>query len=463
MSFSNALADVDAAPKRALARRVRRTVAAASEGPALLQLTVPVAPADPLAWLDAQPFGEKGFWAGRGSATERAFAGMADLRCGPARDVLPALQAHLARQRVDDAARYFGGLRFDAENATESTWRPFASCRFVLPRFAFERRGDDAALACHLTFPRDAERLDEVLTQIERLRFPERTSGGSLPLPIDRDDAPDAAHWQGMMNDALGKLQAGALDKVVLARRTTFRFEDPLPPWRLLGNLKRATPRCFHFGFQPDDGAAFVGASPERLFRRDGRTLEGEAVAGTRPRSEDPAEDDRLRRELLASSKDRREHTFVQQHLRDTLGPLSRALDLSDAPSEMKLARSRHLRAGLRATLRPDVSTADLLAALHPTPAVGGTPHRRALALIRKLEPFDRGWYAGPVGWIGPEAADFAVAIRSGLVAEHRLALFSGAGLVEGSEAESEWDEIEQKISDFTGILGLTEKPAPGV
>jgi menaquinone-specific isochorismate synthase len=129
----------------------------------------------------------------------------------------------------------------------------------------------------------------------------------------------------------------------------------------------------------------------------------------------------------------------------------------------MKLARSRHLRAGLRATLRPDVSTADLLAALHPTPAVGGTPHRRALALIRKLEPFDRGWYAGPVGWIGPEAADFAVAIRSGLVAEHRLALFSGAGLVEGSEAESEWDEIEQKISDFTGILGLTEKPAPGV
>ncbi|NBB72314.1 MAG: isochorismate synthase, partial [Bacteroidetes bacterium] len=101
-------------------------------------------------------------------------------------------------------------------------------------------------------------------------------------------------------------------------------------------------------------------------------------------------------------------------------------------------------------------TTLDAVHALHPTPAIGGVPTEDALQAIRAQEPFARGWYAGPVGWIGPDAAEFAVAIRSGLIRDNTLALYSGAGIVDGSAPDSEWEEIEQKISDFAAVLDLT-------
>ena len=115
----------------------------------------------------------------------------------------------------------------------------------------------------------------------------------------------------------------------------------------------------------------------------------------------------------------------------------------------------RHLVSRVGAGLRDGVTDADLLGALHPTPAVGGYPKEGALEGIRALEPFDRGWYAGPVGWVGADGAEFAVGIRSGLVRGRTLALYSGAGIVAGSRPEEEWAEVEQKIKDFTDAFGL--------
>jgi len=129
-------------------------------------------------------------------------------------------------------------------------------------------------------------------------------------------------------------------------------------------------------------------------------------------------------------------------------------LEIEERLSEMKLARGRHLVSRARGTLREGVTDWDVLEALHPTPAVGGHPKEEALAEIRTSEPFDRGWYAGPVGWISADAAEFAVGIRSGLVSGRTLRLFSGAGIVAGSVPEEEWAEIEQKIGDFTRIFG---------
>ena len=121
----------------------------------------------------------------------------------------------------------------------------------------------------------------------------------------------------------------------------------------------------------------------------------------------------------------------------------------------MKLAGGRHLRSGVRGTLREGVTDAEVLLALHPTPAVGGYPRQEALEVVRALESFDRGWYAGAVGSIGAEGSELAVGIRSGLVSGNRLALFSGAGIVAGSVPEDEWAEIEQKIGDFVRVFGL--------
>ncbi|HEX2181466.1 MAG TPA: chorismate-binding protein, partial [Rubrobacteraceae bacterium] len=186
-----------------------------------------------------------------------------------------------------------------------------------------------------------------------------------------------------------------------------------------------------------------------------GRLIESEAVAGTRPRGASEADDAELRDDLLRSEKDKAEHEYVRVGIREALGPLCDELEVEDDVSEMKTKSRRHLVSRVHGVLREGVEDAEVLRALHPTPAVGGYPGEGALQEIRTAEPFDRGWYAGPVGWIGADAAEFAVGIRSGLVRGDSLALFSGAGIVEGSEPEAEWAEIEQKIGDFTGMFGF--------
>jgi menaquinone-specific isochorismate synthase len=199
---------------------------------------------------------------------------------------------------------------------------------------------------------------------------------------------------------------------------------------------------------------AFLSATPERLLRVEGRRVETEAVAGTRPRASGAATDAGLRDALLASEKDRREHAYVCAAVAAALALLTEELDGDREASALTLANGLHLYAGLRGTLRPGVSALDVLRALHPTPAVGGTPAEAALAAIRRMEPFDRGLYAGPVGWVGREAAELAVGIRSGLAHGRTLDLFSGAGLVAGSDPAAEWAEVEHKIGDFLRVLG---------
>jgi menaquinone-specific isochorismate synthase len=316
------------------------------------------------------------------------------------------------------------------------------------------RLSEGALLVCNLVIPRDAKRGEEAIEEIRRLS-PPRAASGALPEALLRTDSPGWSDWEAGIEHALSEFSVGNLGKVVLARRAGLEFGEVLDPLQLAADLKAGTPGCFRFYVQPEAGMAFLGASPERLFRRDGRSILSEAVAGTRPRGASEADDADLREELMSSKKDLSEHAYVVSAIRDSLGGLCEDLDIEEHVSEMKLARGRHLVSKIRGTLREGVSDAELLKGLHPTPAVGGHPKDRALRTIRELEPFDRGWYAGPVGWIGSDAAEFAVGIRSGLARGRTLALFSGAGIVSGSVPEEEWAEIEQKIGDFTGILGL--------
>lgn len=424
----------------------------------VVRVVVPIAPVPAFAWLHAQTLWPRCYWSGRDDDLEVAAVGAADACVGSPTATYDTLRLQLDRvlAQSDPEVRYFGGFRFDREAAADDGWARFGTYRFVLPRFEIRQEGDEALLACNLVLPRDRARHAEITAAVEQLAFPAFPLAGTLPLPVARTDGPDEAGWTRNIAWALAAFREGALEKVVLARKAVFDFNEPLDPMLLLQRLRAATPGCFHFCFQPEAAAAaFVGATPERLFRRSGRGVWSEAVAGTRPRGTSAQADEALGEELLHSEKDLREHAYVRISIRDNLAPLCETLHVDEQPSEMKLARGRHLYAGVRGTLREGVAGSDVMWALHPTPAVGGYPTAPALAAIRRLEPFDRGWYAGPVGWIGSEGAEFAVAIRSGLVAPRRLSLFSGAGIVEGSTAPSEWAEIEQKISDFVKVLGL--------
>lgn len=446
------------APKellRMLGGRIRQALQQAKAN-RIVQLRCPVASIDLLAWLAAQSDSVKFYWANREGTEAIAAWGVVvtyEVAWPFTHRTLQPLEAHL--RQADPGVRFYGGGRFDGQAPIASHWAPFGIGQFWLPRFELRQETNRYWLACNLIPELDRERETWIMEALEALQWPEVPLASSLPLPLDRRDIPDQAGWAHNVEQALKAFQQGQMEKVVLARQVQYVFGEPLDGLVLLERLQEATPACFHFYYQPRPGTAFLGASPERLFRRADGHVWSEAVAGTRPRGQTEADDARLAAELLQSEKDRREQYYVQQSIIEELRPLCEALEADAQLSEMTLARGRHLYTGIRGRLRPAVSTGALLEALHPTPAVGGYPRATAMEAIRAWESFDRGWYTGPIGWLGNEAAEFAVAIRCGLVAASHLYLYSGAGIVEGSVPKLEWEEIEHKISDFVNVLGL--------
>jgi menaquinone-specific isochorismate synthase len=465
--YTGPLGENGAAPgaRWQLADRVGRALSDArlesltDPGERIVRLAVPAGRVDPFRWLSEQRMFPKVYWSGREDRAGVAAVGIADLRETGVSEGPGSLSKLLASlpDSDDSGVRYYGGGRFDPLGQPDEEWAAFGAYRFVLPRFELHAGETETILVCNLVLPRDTDDASKIIQEIEDLSLPEGASGALLPTPVLRVDNPDLQGWRENVVRALAAFSEGRLGKVVLARRAEFGFCVDLDPTLLLESLKAATPCCFHFYAEPESGTAFLGASPERLFRRDGRSVETEAVAGTRPRGVSLTEDEGLREDLLHSAKDLSEHTYVSQGIRDALEPLCEELEIEDRVSEMMLARGRHLRSKVRGTLEDGVTDAALLDAMHPTPAVGGHPRNEALEQIHALEPFDRGWYAGPVGWIGAEGSEFAVGIRSGLVRGSTLALFSGAGIVAGSVPDEEWAEIEQKIGDFTGMFGLEQ------
>jgi len=407
-------------------------------------------------WLAANPGSPRFYWSERGGAFEWAGVGAADdvsAEAGAAPPALGVVERLIAPGAEE--LRWFGGLCFDPAGASDRAWSAFGAARFTLPKFEIVREGRDWRLAC--TFvdepgeagPRLARRLAE---ELAHLRTSQKVPGPLPPL-AHRSDTPDRAGWVRAVEGVLHKIEHGPLQKVVLARRTDFRFAEPPDPFLLLHRLRAANPAGFHFAYQPEEGSTFLGASPERLFRREGRRILSEAVAGTRRRGDSEHEDRAIGDALLDSEKDRREQRFVADTVGRKLDGLCRSYRADRELSLLKLARLQHLRRGFEGTLLAGVDDARIVAALHPTPAVAGNPTAAAVAEIAHREPFGRGWYAGPLGWVGRGGADFTVAIRSGLLAGARLGVYTGAGIVRGSTPLAEWEELENKLAGFVRVI----------
>lgn len=433
-----------------------RTDGRSRDAAQLVRIGLPHPGIDPLAWLQQQNADVRIYWAGRNDGLEVAGVGYADTVSKEApidyNAVLQRLRSSIGSGPGD--LRYFGGIRFDRYHEVSREWAPYSAYRFWLPRFELQRQGETTRLICNLAFPEDKDRIPKVLRSLSDLSAgvsPDKDE--SEDLPLSREDLPDRNRWNESIDWSLRAFEDQRLEKIVLARRTTLSFARRLDPVLLLDRIRPITNDCYHFLFQPERGTAFIGATPERLLSRSGRYIATEAVAGTRPRGETTETDAGLIDQLLRSEKDRREHDYVRQSVAASMAPLCTSFQQDEEVSIMLLARRMHLFSSMWGMLSDKVSDADLMRALHPTPAVGGVPTKVAMEAIAHHEPFDRGWYAGPVGWIGGNASEFAVGIRSALVEHNRISLYAGAGIVEGSTAEDEWEEIEQKISDFTKSL----------
>lgn len=429
---------------RELASRLVAYAAAESAPPrgSFVRLETPVEPGDLLSWLRGVRGGSRRYFRDRSAKFELACVGVA------ASEQFGAHSAWHERSPQADtsaAAAWFVALPFDAARARDAAWLPFAESSCVLPEIELRREGERHLLAVHWTAAHEARAVAERLEQLcdaPEICFVE-------PALVREADGGGEAEWTRAVRGALAHIAEGSMRKIVLARTRRYSASAPIDPVALLSRLAARESRGFRFLVEAAPGCAFLGVTPERLVSRSGRVARSEAVAGTRPRGVDGVADRLLGESLLASAKDRREHELVVERVRDALSAHASSLRIDAEPRLLRLAYVQHLATRVHAELRPNTSDAELVRALHPTPAVAGAPVERAIEALRTFEPFDRGLYAGPVGVVSREGAELAVAIRSARVEGDSLTAFAGAGIVEGSDPAEEWRETGHKLLAF--------------
>ncbi len=392
--------------------------------------------------------------------------------------------------RSDAAPVLFGGFGFDDDATPASEWKSFPAARFVLPAAIGEFRHGQArwitlarvepGVEAESVEAELAERLVEArafsLTQsdsqldsnqlaFDLLTVADRPAGPEYRVRSDRAHAVFLAQVARVLED----IAAGGLEKVVLARSLQVDHDGEVDIPGVLERLRQLYPSCTLIAMGRGEDT-FLAATPEILVRVEGDRVETAALAGSAPRGRTPEEDAALASALQSSAKEQAEHAHVVEALSRVLAPRCAELEIDDIPGLRRLFGIQHLETLVSGRLLESEEGKDavlgLVAALHPTPAVGGVPHARASDWLRRFEGLDRGWYASPIGWLDSAGGgDFCVALRSALIrsgssvsgreATTRAWLFAGAGIVAGSVPEQELAETRIKLRAL--LAPLTE------
>jgi isochorismate synthase len=362
----------------------------------------------------------------------------------------------------------FGGFSFDPLRPRTFLWRNFPDGLLILPRLLFTLREDQASLTCNWLIKAN-DNLDNLTNSMSRqlTRLVELIKvfpGSPESMPVedhayDLYDVWPAETWKALVSETVRQIQQGRYAKVVLAREAQVAANGrSFSLAATLRQLRQSYPGSNVFAFQRGK-QTFVGATPERLVRAQDGKLHTMALAGSAPRGTTEEEDRRLGSELLQSAKNREEHEIVMTTICDALDHLCSRTWVADTPELLRLKNIQHLQTAIVGELLPDRSLLEALHALHPTPAVGGAPTEPALAFIREHENLDRGWYAGPIGWVDLRGnGEFAVALRSALLEERLATLFAGCGIVRDSDPEAEYTESCLKLQVILRSLSGEEQ-----
>lgn len=442
--------------------------------PVLLSYSVEAsAPLDPVAIFAAGAFrpGYRAYW--EQPATGELLVGLgeadaASLR-GDARFADAAGMVREGRERtlterpagLPGGPVRFAAFAFAAERDLAGAWREVPDGRLILPRLLVASSAGRTSHTINLWVDpyADLEALAiEARADLDRLSLLSLDSAGESAAPeiVARVERPDAVTWRQAVADSVASIRLRELEKVVLARSLELAASAPFSPESALRRLRAGGPAATVFAIA-NGPRCFLGATPERLVRlRDG-IVSVDCLAGSIARGVDDAADAQLADQLLASAKDRGEHDVVvrsvEQALAGVCDQISRPVD---APHIRQSRNVQHLSTPLTGRLRAGACVINLVERLHPTPAVGGFPRELALDMIRAREGFDRGWYAGPVGWVDEQGeGEFAVALRSGLLNGNNATLFGGAGIVADSEPDAEYAETGLKMRPMLAALGV--------
>jgi len=401
-----------------------------------------------LEWLSAQPCYPKFYWQQRDGHDEAAV-------CGDAYAFGDMQQAQaFIRQHRDIPDLHIWGL--NAFNGADAGGR--AANALFLPRIELCRSGTTYWLRCTLF---SAVSLRE---EARRTRLFLRSLVASHALPpimsrvVQHQHLPAEPQWNQLINRALKGIEQQQFDKVVLARKTTLTLSQPLNACAFLAASRAVNHHCYHFMLAFTPQQAFLGSSPERLFLRDHTELFTEALAGTVANHPDLQKARELGEWLLNDGKNQRENLLVVDDICQRLQGGAHSLDVMPAEI-LRLRKVQHLRRSIHGELT-GADDAGCLQRLQPTAAVAGLPRQAAREFIAGHEPFDREWYAGSAGYLRTEQSEFTVALRSAAVKGHHLELYAGAGIVAGSDAAQEWQEIENKAAGLRTLLEEHYTPA---
>ncbi len=344
--------------------------------------------------------------------------------------------------------RLIGGFAFAPRSERSEPWRTFSDGRLVLPRWTYGCSNGRAWLSLAIEGPANSkgreQALAELATLTELLEQTTEDSPSPRSAPLPEPASEPAEEWTNRVTEIAEAIDEGLVSKVVAARCTELQLKQAPDPCQALEYLVDRFPPCTGFCLELA-GTAFLGATPERLVRREGNEVATVALAGSAPPGEDEA--------LLERPKDRLEHRFVVEDVLARLEHLCREIQAGET-RVVRLRNVVHLETPVRAQPRDGAGVLDIAAELHPTPAVGGAPRRRAVRWIDEREPVDRGWYSGPFGWLDASGdGEFVVALRCGVLRRDRAWLYAGAGIVRGSDPEAEWRETELKMAPMREAL----------
>jgi menaquinone-specific isochorismate synthase len=362
--------------------------------------------------------------------------------------------------------RLFGGFAFSDDFVPDNTWAIYAPAYFVLPHYQLTRHGGDSWLTLNVLIDRN-ENPHEVLGEMEAalaaryeaLCQSQATAQSFASIPTMIRYPMSYETWEHEINDTIRQMEDGELKKVVLARVCELQFADCIDLDNALAYLNQHYADCYRFLFEPRPHHTFYGATPELLARVEGQTVTTMGLAGSIRRGKSPEEDAELGEQILHDPKERHEHALVVDAIREKLGQLTTTLSIPAEPQIYRLSNIQHLYTPITGRLKKPMGILPVVEALHPTPALGGSPRELALEIIRSAEPVPRGWYAAPIGWIDQNLdGAFGVAIRSAVTQDRRVWLYAGAGIVKNSIPQKEWDETALKFKPMLNALGIKEE-----
>ncbi len=359
---------------------------------------------------------------------------------------------------ISPEIKVFGAMNFFPDQENTAEWEMFEPFCFTLPFVEMTRENTLIRVTLNYDPPENKKVSDikkDITDSLKKMDAkPERVEGDPAPVHTKTLLYPDQDTWNKIIDGALTHIRTSDIQKVVLARKKVLMADHNWHPADLLKQLATPDENSFLFLYQISQHNAFLGRSPERLFEIHSRKIAADAIAGSNPRGKTAQEDKDFEDDLLQSSKELEEHRVVTEYIEKQMNTICASHADKEKETILKLKNIQHIISRYRGTLKRRVNPFTVLQAFHPTPAVGGHPSQAAQALIKKLEPFERGWYTGPVGWMNRDNAEFAVGIRSALINRKELHVFAGAGIVNQSNALDEWLETENKMDNFSDITG---------